>query len=429
MDDQTATAKILIIDDDPQTPEVAQKALGQRGVELLTVATAAEAEQVLAVNDISLIILNLVLPDADGRNFLARLSQQSSTAAIPVFVVLGFTGPQPRDECLRLGAAEIVEKPIDRDQLAMAVALTLEHMTSVGRDPHRDPLTGLFNRAAFAEAYSQEQVDAEKRGTSITVALLDLDRLAAINERHGRGLGDTVLRNVGSILVSSLRQTDVVARWEEDEYAVLFPQTDTRTAVLTLTKALAALGSAPVIHEGDTAIEASFSAGVATVVAEVPLDEAMARADGLLLRAKTEGASHIRSSEDGAPQSLQKILVAEDDRVAAALVTHRLERAGFEVLHRANGKEALSTALANDISLFVLDIRMPGIDGIELLKRLRDTARYAQIPVLMLTSLGREEDIARAFKLGASDYLTKPFSPVELLARVQRLLRRVGSTT
>jgi DNA-binding response OmpR family regulator len=64
------------------------------------------------------------------------------------------------------------------------------------------------------------------------------------------------------------------------------------------------------------------------------------------------------------------------------------------------------------------------MDGIELLKRLRDSKQHADTPILMLTSLGREEDIVRAFKLGASDYLTKPFSPVELLARVQRLLRQ-----
>ena len=427
MDDQTAaggnttkSATILVVDDDVQMVEVVRQALPGSYIDLLTARSATEARQILAEHDPALIILNLVLPDADGRNVLSELRQDARTANIPVIVVLGFWGPQPQDECLRLGANEVLEKPLEVEPLSATLSLALTKATAGDQDPRHDATTGLLNRAALAEAYNREAADTKMTAGQLTVALLDLDRLSDINERHGRDVGDATLRSVGARLVDALRETDIVARWEEDEYVVLFPQTGLQTATRLLTEARDCVGSSPAI---------TFSAGLTTVPPDASLEEAVARADGILLRAKAEGPSGICSSDDEVPASARTLLVAEDDRVAAALVRHRLERAGFEVLHRANGAEALDLAFENDISLFVLDIRMPGMDGIELLKRLRESERYAQTPILMLTSMGREEDIVRAFKLGASDYLTKPFSPVELLARVQRLLRTGSHTT
>lgn len=433
MDDDTAvsedtakTATILLVDEDVKTMRVVQEALKESHVNLSHAHSAAEARQFLTACEPTLIILNLVLPDADGRNVLTEFQQDPATAAIPLFVVLGFLGPQPREECLRLGATEVLEKPLYIDEVGDKLTSALAHATDAGRDSQYDSVTGLPNRAALAEAYRHAASDASAQGKPCTLALLDLDRLSDINSQYGRHIGDKVLKGVGSSLVAALRDTDVVSRWEEDEYVLLFPNTDLRTAVLTVTKAQAAVRSSPVVQEGNTTVTVSFSAGVTSVPPDAPLEEAVARADGVLLRAKAEGHSRILSSDDEAPESKLTLLVAEDDRVAAALVRHRLERAGFEVLHRANGAEALELAFDNSISLFVLDIRMPGMDGIELLKRLRESEQYAKTPILMLTSLGREEDIVRAFNLGASDYLTKPFSPVELLARVQRLLRRSG---
>ena len=118
------------------------------------------------------------------------------------------------------------------------------------------------------------------------------------------------------------------------------------------------------------------------------------------------------------------ILVAEDDPLSAGILIHRLEKEGFEVLHYPDGAEALEGAVSNQISMAILDVKMPGMDGFELLERLRKVPSYYDLPIMMLTSMGREEDISRGFELGADDYMVKPFSPVEVLARVRRLLSR-----
>lgn len=424
---RTTGAAVLVIDQDPATLQIAEQALSPLGLAVHGVTKAADVDAALAAYSIRLIILNVVLPDADGRILLARLKQQTATAAIPVFVVLGFFGPQPQDECVRLGAAAVLLKPIDPDHLAHLASIAFDRSTKVTPDPLHDEMTGLPNRAAFAEAFAREIGKRRQGGPSFAIALLDIDGLEAINDTHGRALGDTALQHAGARLATALRDSDLVARWEADEFLVLFPKTDLGTAERALSKAQAAFAASPIVQEGGTTFDVTFSAGVVPVPARASLEEAMATADRALLRARAVGPSSIFAAEDDTIDAKPTILVAEDDRVAAALVRHRLERAGFVIVHRANGQEALETALETDLSLCILDIRMPGMDGFELLKRLRESPRHGETPILMLTSLGREEDIVRGLQLGANDYVTKPFSPVELLARVQRLLRKSGA--
>ena len=84
----------------------------------------------------------------------------------------------------------------------------------------------------------------------------------------------------------------------------------------------------------------------------------------------------------------------------------------------------MEAALAAPPDLLILDVKMPGLDGFEVLERLRKNHRFARTPVIMLTSMGQEADVVRGFRLGADDYILKPFSPTELSARVRRLLKR-----
>jgi DNA-binding response OmpR family regulator len=109
----------------------------------------------------------------------------------------------------------------------------------------------------------------------------------------------------------------------------------------------------------------------------------------------------------------------------AGLVTSLMELAGLEVVRFANGLEALLAAQKMQSSLVILDVNMPGMEGFEVLERLRALPAYRQVPIVMVTSRGSESDIVKGFGLGADDYIVKPFSPPELSARVQRLLRRL----
>jgi DNA-binding response OmpR family regulator len=126
-----------------------------------------------------------------------------------------------------------------------------------------------------------------------------------------------------------------------------------------------------------------------------------------------------------APATTRRILFAEDDPVTARLVVHRLSREpGVTVLHASDGETALALARRELLAAAILDIRLPVLDGLAILAALRKDSRQARLPVIMLTSLGSEADVIRGFELGADDYIVKPFSPAELVARLQRLLAR-----
>jgi two-component system alkaline phosphatase synthesis response regulator PhoP len=120
-----------------------------------------------------------------------------------------------------------------------------------------------------------------------------------------------------------------------------------------------------------------------------------------------------------------KVLVVEDSVDIADLVRHYLERAGHTVVHVASGDQALGAVRDAAPALIVLDVMLPGLDGMHVCEALRRDPKTAVIPIIMLTAKGEESDRIRGLELGADDYVVKPFSPKELVARVAALLRRV----
>jgi two-component system phosphate regulon response regulator PhoB len=118
------------------------------------------------------------------------------------------------------------------------------------------------------------------------------------------------------------------------------------------------------------------------------------------------------------------IFVVEDDPDISRLVKHHLEGAGISMRVFANSKGVIAEAMRNHPSAFLLDIMIPGEDGMELCRQIRANSELAPIPVIFLTAKTGEHDRLAGFDLGADDYITKPFSPRELVARVKAVLRR-----
>lgn len=121
---------------------------------------------------------------------------------------------------------------------------------------------------------------------------------------------------------------------------------------------------------------------------------------------------------------MPRILVVDDDPKHIRVVTHKLEQADYEVLSALSGQQALDLIARQGLPhLAIVDLSMPGMDGFEFC---RIVQQYSDLPVIMLTAVDDQETIVQGIELYAEDYVTKPFSPRELLARVQRVLRRIG---
>jgi len=122
----------------------------------------------------------------------------------------------------------------------------------------------------------------------------------------------------------------------------------------------------------------------------------------------------------------ERILVVDDEPDIVALVVYHLAKAGYRVSSASTGPDALAVAGRERPALVVLDLMLPGLSGFDVLERLRANEQTAHVAVLMLTARKEEPDRIRGLELGADDYLTKPFSPQELVLRVGAILRRVG---
>jgi len=131
----------------------------------------------------------------------------------------------------------------------------------------------------------------------------------------------------------------------------------------------------------------------------------------------------------GAPQFRPVIFVVEDEEDIARLISHNLQAAGFEVQSFVNGASVLSEALREIPALFLLVVMLPGTDGFELCRHIRQTPALSATPIIFLTAKTSEADRVKGLELGGDDYITKPFSPRELVARIRTVLRGLGHSS
>ncbi|WP_041365995.1 phosphate regulon transcriptional regulator PhoB [Methylomonas methanica] len=120
------------------------------------------------------------------------------------------------------------------------------------------------------------------------------------------------------------------------------------------------------------------------------------------------------------------ILVVEDEDAIREMLVMVLEQADFQVTAAASAEDALQSLAENRVDLLVLDWMLPGISGVELARRLKREPGFKDLPIILLTARGEEEDKIRGLEIGADDYITKPFSPKELIARIKAVMRRSG---
>jgi diguanylate cyclase (GGDEF)-like protein len=169
---------------------------------------------------------------------------------------------------------------------------------SLDRLAHTDPLTGIANRLAFFETAEREIARARRHDRPLSLAVLDLDRFKAINDRYGHHVGDAALRHVVNTIGGELRASDLFARVGGEELVIALPETGPRDAKRIVDRLLATLKASPLRHR-DEQIAMSFSAGVAgDDPAARTVDELLRQADAGLYRSKAEGRSRVTLVED-----------------------------------------------------------------------------------------------------------------------------------
>lgn len=417
---------ILVIEDDPDISTLLKTVLSSAECEVVVAETGGDALRIANEKKISLIVLDLVLPDMDGRVLLRRIQERSAGAAISAMIISALGDKATAIQCYDLGVETYFTKPIDPDIVSAAVKGRLARIRKTEEMTTRDLLTGLTNRAGAADVFTRMRSLATRTGRPLAMGIVDIDRFKSINDTHGHAMGDEVLRHTAQFVKKSLRSSDFIARWGGEEFIVILPNTTAEEGVLTLNRIRKAMQNELFITPKGEKFSVSFSGGVTEVRRDARLEESVSEADRFLYLAKASGRDRVACEKDELPTTRTPILLAEDDVIIASIVRTHLGREGFDVRHIDNGLKALETAEKMNVSLFIVDILMPGMDGLELVKRLRAIPAFRATPILILTSLGSEEDIVRGLESGADEYVVKPFSMLELIARIRRLLQRAA---
>lgn len=223
------TRRVLVIDDSGTCRRLIRDHLALDALETHEAATGAEGFEVARSLQPDIVLLDLLLPDEIGYDVLRRLKNDPLTRPIPVVFFSAKATSRDKARGLDLGAIDFLSKPIDPVELRARVRAAIRSKYLVElleQRAHLDGLTGLGNRFALEERLESAWQLCRRRGEPLTVLMTDLDRFKWINDVHGHGTGDEVLRRTSRILRSAVRACDFVARYGGEEFVVVAPGCD-----------------------------------------------------------------------------------------------------------------------------------------------------------------------------------------------------------
>jgi two-component system, cell cycle response regulator len=305
-----------MVDDVRLNLETYGKALARRGYEVATATSAELARTEIAAQVPDIILLDIFMPKVSGFDLLRELRDDPKTGTVPVILISALADTQHVVEGLDRGANDYVTKPIVVPILiarieallrASALVRQLEVQTELlSKLAAFDDLTGVYNRRSLFHALETELSRSHRYGRTLSLMMLDLDHFKAVNDRHGHGAGDTVLRQVAQAVQSVVRTMDVVCRYGGEEFCVILPETNPAGAARAAERVRAAVEKNP-IQTSVAELAVTVSIGVATWVPDgtEQLPDLLAEADRALLEAKRLGRNRVRVHDRSAAGSRQ----------------------------------------------------------------------------------------------------------------------------
>ena len=279
---------------------------------------------------------------------------------------------------------------------------------------YRDALTGAYNRRFYEEELKHKYLNAG-------VAMIDLDDFKLCNDTYGHSAGDAALRLIVSIIHHCIRSTDMLVRYGGDELLLILPDISAEAFVRKLKDINKRLFAAHLPEFEKMHVSASIG-GVMAV--GIPISDALPIADKRMYLAKHRKNTVV--TEDIAPDAVRSendhrpmVLIVDDSPMNRDILSEILCD-DFEILEAPNGPKCLEllNAWGSDISIVLLDIHMPGIDGFTVLEEMNQKNLLEQIPVIMISSEDTVDAVRRAFDLGASDYISRPFDAKVVYQRI-----------
>lgn len=307
--DDESTDSVLIVEDDPSLSRHLNLILTNKGYKTYIAESASDARTKLAECYPTVILMDLMLPDANGMDFISELKRAPLTQDIPILVLTSVDDVDTKVQAIEYGADDYLTKPIDSSELMARIRATLRRVKAhrkLKTDMEQlvvnalvDPLTGVNNRR-FLEAEVGRRIAVASRysNRSFSLILADVDHFKQVNDTYGHAIGDVVLKQVANLMKESLRGGDVVARYGGEEFAVVLPETDQQGAMELAERIRRDFDKPLNINEDLPELTISISFGVAQWE---PHDEEfvdiLRRADRALYRAKEAGRNCVVAAD------------------------------------------------------------------------------------------------------------------------------------
>ena len=300
----------------------------------------------------------------------------------------------------------------------------LSKLTMYTEKLYKDALTGAYNRSYYED-------EIKTVNSSAGVAVIDLDDFKLYNDTYGHNAGDIVLATVAKTIRKSIRKNDVFVRYGGDEFVLVMPKIEEETFNKKLEEIKNNIRSADI--PGYTRLKLSVSIG-GVIAKNETVEDAVARADKLMYQAKNEKDMVVTQNGAFDEDSMdvlhererikQQILIVDDSEMNRAILTEML-KSEYKILEACNGEECLYMLqqYGTGISIVLLDIVMSKMDGFQVLSVMNRNHWIEDIPVVMISGEDSESYIRRAYEMGVSDYISRPFDAKIVYQRVSNTIK------
>ncbi len=429
------TQLVQIVDDDISMLILLKDVLEEKGLMVITNVDPEKAVEQYYELQPDCLIIDIHLPTKNGFEILNEIQQHNEKYFIPNIMISIDHDKETRIKAFQNGADDFISKPIEIDEFLVRIERHLQRKKIFDQSVLIDELTQVYNRRFLEDSYTKQLHDLNRTGQVFTICILDLDYFKKINDTYGHLTGDQVLSEFAQFLKNEVRKGDMVYRVGGEEFSIIFPRANDLEVQKCVTNMITRFSEKVFTHD-EKKFSITFSAGVYTVSnSDTSLKDALREADVALYEAKRLGRARVELSHNSVDLYNKKVLhisVVDDDIIIRSILEKLLrgiqdERLDIKIGIYEDGATFLQSEYAQngENHFLILDGMMPGMDGLEVLQAIKGGKYADRFTVLMLTGRKRDEDIASALKLGADDYVTKPFSTTELDARIKRLLKRV----
>lgn len=310
MTQATRLQHVLAVDDDCMNLDVIRILLTSRGHEVRTAACVAEARRLVADVVPDIVLLDVCMPGTSGLEYLRELREDSRTQTVPVIMMSALSDTDDVVRGLEYGANDYVTKPIDlpvllaRFEAHVKLGQMLRQLEVQAEDLTRmaslDELTGAYNRRSMSQLLDREVERCRLTGRAMSVLMLDLDRFKAVNDAHGHGVGDEVLRELSTRVARLLRRSDALCRYGGEEFVVILPDSGRLSAESAAERIRRTIAESPFATDaGFLPVTASIGVALYDAHSGADAQELVERADRALYQAKRDGRNCVRLDESG----------------------------------------------------------------------------------------------------------------------------------